>query len=599
MSGISETINEFFNFDIFDEDNNELYCCNDIVIYKNELYKSLVNNNNRNPHDADAWFYIGTLADIINYIIADDKGYKLDIPYYPESTNSCHSMFSKGQCVVDKVPKTDALGIPIKDDCGNVTYDYLIFNSLIDCNTTPPLLGSQANPPTWTQGRSVCEYLAGSVGWTQNGDTENYQVSSSNPQCLLDCSAPDDETIALATQGTEGTHSQTIGNKLRVRHDTNTLSTTPANGLEVNLGKGLTADANGISIKLGDSSIIVDDDGIKVGEIGKDPAGNPINADTCLVTCDGLGNGLTLSGNKVVLKPADSSIIVDANGVKVDVGDGVVLTANGVSVKPADSSIIVDANGIKVGEIGKDPAGNPINADTCLVTCDGLGNGLTIAGGKVVIKAADNSVTIDQNGIRANLIPDSDVTIGDTNTSRGSPVKVDQQGLNAEGDPHYVADYDTTSTPITTAATPKPWRLVIEAADGKEYVLRSGKGYREHHDGRAEMWGTVLLPVGSEDKAVEVTLPVPLNGPITYSNSHVSVTDVGWAAADGQDLDDLPDSGIGDPSVDAFNNTDVGWGPSTTDPVGKFVIWPYQHESNGSAAIELVSWHLVTERGLA
>ncbi len=515
MSGISETINEFFNFDIFDENNNELYCCNDIVIYKNELYKSLVNNNNRNPHDADAWFYIGTLEDIINYIIADDKGYKLDIPYYPESTNSCHSMFSKGQCVVDKVPKTDALGIPIKDDCGNVTYDYLIFNSLIDCNTTPPLVGSQANPPTWTQGLSVCEYLAGSVGWTQNGDTENYQVSSSNPQCLLDCSAPDDETIALATQGTEGTHSQTIGNKLRVRHDTNTLSTTPANGLEVNLGKGLTADANGISIKLGDSSIIVDDDGIKVGEIGKDSAGNPINADTCLVTCDGLGNGLT------------------------------------------------------------------------------------IAGGKVVIKAADNSVTIDQNGIRANLIPDSDVTIGDTNTSRGSPVKVDQQGLNAEGDPHYVADYDTTSTPITTAATPKPWRLVIEAADGKEYVLRSGKGYREHHDGRAEMWGTVRLPPGSEDKAVEVTLPVPLDGPITYSNSHVSVTDVGWAADGGQDLDDLPTSGISDPSDDAFNNTDVGWAPSATDPVGKFIIWPYQHESNGSNAIELVSWHLVTESGLA
>ena len=312
MSGISETINEFFNFDIFDENNNELYCCNDIVIYKNELYKSLVNNNNRNPHDADAWFYIGTLEDIINYIIADDKGYKLDIPYYPESTNSCHSMFSKGQCVVDKVPKTDALGIPIKDDCGNVTYDYLIFNSLIDCNTTPPLVGSQANPPTWTQGLSVCEYLAGSVGWTQNGDTENYQVSSSNPQCLLDCSAPDDETIALATQGTEGTHSQTIGNKLRVRHDTNTLSTTPANGLEVNLGKGLTADANGISIKLGDSSIIVDDDGIKLGEIRTDPAGNPINADTCLVTCDGLGNGLTIEGGKVVINAAEVAAAIAA-----------------------------------------------------------------------------------------------------------------------------------------------------------------------------------------------------------------------------------------------------------------------------------------------
>lgn len=194
MSEISEAINEFFNFDIFDENDDKQYCCNNIVIYKNELYKSLINDNDRNPHDAEAWFYIGTLADIINYIVADDKGYQLDISYYPECTKSCHCMFNTGQCVVDKVIKTDDLGIPLKDSCGNVIYDYLIFNSLIDCNTTPPILGSQANPPTWTQGMTVCEYL-------------------NRPSVLAD------NSLVNLTNGLSVKISQDSGNKLQLRAD--------------------------------------------------------------------------------------------------------------------------------------------------------------------------------------------------------------------------------------------------------------------------------------------------------------------------------------------------------------------------------------------
>lgn len=194
MSEISEVINEFFNFDIFDENDDKLYCYNNIVIYKNEIYKSLINDNDRNPHDADAWFYIGTFADIISYIIADDKGYQLDIIYYPECTKSCHCMFNKGQCVVDKVIKTDDLGISLKDDCGNVIYEYLIFNSLIDCNTSPPILGSQATPPTWTQGMTVCEYL-------------------NRPLVIAD------NSLINLTNGLSVRISQDSGNKLQLRAD--------------------------------------------------------------------------------------------------------------------------------------------------------------------------------------------------------------------------------------------------------------------------------------------------------------------------------------------------------------------------------------------
>lgn len=413
MSEISEAINEFFNFDVFDDESDKLYCCDSIVIYKNKLYKSLKDNNDRNPHDDTAWFYIGTLSDIINYIVADDKGYQLDISYYPECSNSCVAMFDKGQCVIDKVIKTDALGIPVKDDCGNVTYDYLIFNSLTDCNTTPPLVGSQANPPTWSQGMTTCEYLNRSVGYTQNGDTEENIISALNRKCLLGCDAPDDETIALATQGAEGTHSQTIGNKLRVIHDNKSIVTSPEKGLEVAV-------------------------------IGRDRAGNPVDVrnNPCFVTCETMGKGLIwdettkkwivnianglsyTSDGKIQVQPADNSIIVDSNGVKANLSKGLVLTPNGIetklgngiafdgnntlTVKPADNSIIVDANGVKVGQIGVDRNGAPVNAGACLVTC-----------------ATDLHVTaIDDTGV--NTV----ITLSDGTTISGPEIDKDDYVVN-------------------------------------------------------------------------------------------------------------------------------------------------------------------------
>lgn len=179
----------------------------------------------------------------------------------------------------------------------------------------------------------------------------------------------------------------------------------------------------------------------------------------------------------------------------------------------------------------------------------------------------------------------------------GSPVKVTRQ--NGLCDPQFVVDYDASITPTTASAPVGPWRAVVEASDGKEYRLRSGIGYRELYDGKVEMWGRVIVGVGSEDVAVAAKLPVLLNGPITYGNTHISITDAGWAANPGQHLDDLPGDYPNDPSTDKLNQTDMGWGPSNANPTGEFVIWAYQHEQSGSAAIELVSWHLVTERGIA
>lgn len=190
------------------------------------------------------------------------------------------------------------------------------------------------------------------------------------------------------------------------------------------------------------------------------------------------------------------------------------------------------------------------------------------------------------------------ISITDTRKKpSGSPVVVTR--VSGDCDPQFIIDYNTSITPSTATAPSGPYRLIVEASDGKEYVLRSGSGYREHYDGKVEMWGRTIVGVGSEDRAVAAVLPVKLDGPITYGNSHISLTDVGWAAAPGEHLDDLPGAYPNDPSTDKLDQTDMGWGPSTANPTGEFVIWAYQHEQGGSAAIELVSWHLITERGLA
>ncbi|TXH71252.1 MAG: hypothetical protein E6Q83_03360 [Thiothrix sp.] len=258
---------------------------------------------------------------------------------------------------------------------------------------------------------------------------------------------------------------------------------------------------------------------------------------------------------------------------------------DGVKTTPKTWDGGYDACGYLNRPVAKDLEGNiyyPGGKDTifCGVSCAEVNNpDFRIEGGKLRVNFPEIEVTDTRS------IPS------------GSPVKsskfVTDHGLK------FVIDYDASITPSTATAPSGPYRQVVEASNGKEYLLRSGVGYREHHDGKVEMWGRTIVGVGSEDRAVAAVLPVKLDGPITYGNSHISLTDVGWAAAPGQHLDDLPGDYPNDPSTDKLDQTDMGWGPSTSNPTGEFVIWAYQHEQSGSAAIELVSWHLITERGLA
>ena len=411
---MTSTVN-FFDIKAFSE-SNQPYDCNVWIAYKNKAYKSIKPNNSRHPHDSEYWYEVGGIQGLLDHLINDHKTIDLALPYYPECSNGCVAMFDKGQCVIDRIKVLNSDGSIAKDDCGNDLYELQIFTSLIDCNTDGPLAGSNKDPATWDGGYSTCGYLNRPVAYTQDGNTPDnrlYPDAPENLKCVLDCSAPDDETIALANKGTEGTHSQTIGNKLRVIHDNKSIVTSPEKGLEVAV-------------------------------IGRDRAGNPVDVrnNPCFVTCETMGKGLIwdettkkwivnianglsyTSDGKIQVQPADNSIIVDANGVKANLSKGLVLTPNGIetklgngiafdgnntlTVKPADNSIIVDANGVKVGQIGVDRNGAPVMVGACLVTC-----------------ATDLHVTaIDDTGV--NTV----ITLSDGTTISGPEIDKDDYVVN-------------------------------------------------------------------------------------------------------------------------------------------------------------------------
>ena len=62
-----------------------------------------------------------------------------------------------------------------------------------------------------------------------------------------------------------------------------------------------------------------------------------------------------------------------------------------------------------------------------------------------------------------------------------NPIKIDQSGNMIQ------LDYDLSGTPDTSSAPNSTYKQVVEGSDGKEYLLRSGAGWRENHDGTVSM----------------------------------------------------------------------------------------------------------------
>lgn len=138
---------------------NENYKCNDIVSHCDEIYISSIKDNDRHPHDSDAWENLGSAGDILGMILNQDNSYQLSMPYHQSCGGGCVSHYPMDATVAVESPLLDANGEELTDDCGNVQTETLIYSSLIDFNTDLPSEGAEANPPTWTQGVSFIEYL--------------------------------------------------------------------------------------------------------------------------------------------------------------------------------------------------------------------------------------------------------------------------------------------------------------------------------------------------------------------------------------------------------------------------------------------------------
>ena len=80
---------------------NEVFDCDEFMIFENELHQSLVNNNNRHPHDRSVWKKLGDLSTILKLIFDDSDGKQLTLPYWEECIGAnCTTVYQKGISVL-------------------------------------------------------------------------------------------------------------------------------------------------------------------------------------------------------------------------------------------------------------------------------------------------------------------------------------------------------------------------------------------------------------------------------------------------------------------------------------------------------------------
>ena len=93
-----------------------------------------------------------------------------------------------------------------------------------------------------------------------------------------------------------------------------------------------------------------------------------------------------------------------------------------------------------------------------------------------------------------------------------SPVKL--KVGNTGGNDYIYPDYDASTLPDTGSAPNNVYKQVVEGSDGKEYLLRSGNGWRENHDGTVSMWSTTAAVSGlntGQQGAGFISLPVAVS----------------------------------------------------------------------------------------
>ena len=194
-----------------------------------------------------------------------------------------------------------------------------------------------------------------------------------------------------------------LGGSLQVLPSDSTISVS-SSGVSVNYGLSLTKDASGrlISALYAGSGVKLKDNYISLHtgdglEITNSGAVYVKSADSSIgVGADGikvLGYGLSAMDYGLAVKVANSTISLNNDGIKVKAGYGLETTSYGLYVKSADNTVDVSSSGIKVNTSALSiPDANSL-----------AGNGLhSVNGSALYVKSADNTIDVSYGGVKVN-----------------------------------------------------------------------------------------------------------------------------------------------------------------------------------------------------
>ena len=139
--------------DDYECNTDTVYQCKDIILFKGGFYESLKNDNDRHPHDDNAWKEHGTLKDIFSTLSQFQNVSNIAIPYHNSCNMSavCKPFYMTGDLVAVSIDTGEV------DSCANAIFEDMYYISTADNNMETPA----EDAANWTGPMSVEELLAG------------------------------------------------------------------------------------------------------------------------------------------------------------------------------------------------------------------------------------------------------------------------------------------------------------------------------------------------------------------------------------------------------------------------------------------------------
>ncbi|MDB4461447.1 hypothetical protein N9043_00705 [bacterium] len=136
---------------------NNVYQCGDKIVFEGGLYKSRKDDNDRHPHDDNAWEALGSIPKALEKVKDMESFAFIKFPYHAscDSSTHCVATAKEGQCVAIKVA-TDQVG-----DCDEVIYADEIYTALKDTCEPPSAESADWEGPLDSCGsmRDICSKL--------------------------------------------------------------------------------------------------------------------------------------------------------------------------------------------------------------------------------------------------------------------------------------------------------------------------------------------------------------------------------------------------------------------------------------------------------